>query len=198
MQDPRVACALQHAASSSRRAPPDPRSSAGRTGLRSSARQRPRRPGTDPFGNRRSRGSSSSGGSPGSTAWLRSRAPPSCVTTASRSNPRGSWITYTNQPRRACPRSRREARAPDLLQRLAVEARHPLATGQQLVESLELRQPKRTGDVRQAVVEAQPVVVEPVHVGRTALIALGVDALLERRVACTTMPPSPVVICLLA
>ena len=37
-------------------------------------------------------------------------------------------------------------------------------------------------DVGQAVVEAQAVVVEPAHVGRAALVALGVDALLDRRV----------------
>ena len=33
----------------------------------------------------------------------------------------------------------------------------------------------RARDVRQAVVEAEPVVVEPAHVGRAALVALGVD-----------------------
>src|SRR5207244_5154983 len=42
----------------------------------------------------------------------------------------------------------------------------------------ELRDSEGTGQVRHAVVEAEPVVVEPAHVGRAALVALAVDALL--------------------
>ena len=43
----------------------------------------------------------------------------------------------------------------------------------------ELGQAERARDVGQAVVEAEAVVVEPAHVGRAALVALGVDALLD-------------------
>ncbi len=67
-------------------------------------------------------------------------------------------------------------------QRLRVERGDPVAPRQQLVEALELREPEGAGQLVEAVVEAQPVVVEPVHVGRATLVALGVQALLGRRV----------------
>ena len=63
-------------------------------------------------------------------------------------------------------------------ERLAVPVRHAGARGEQVVEPLELREPERARDVGEAVVEAEPVVVEPAHVGRAALVALGVDPLL--------------------
>ena len=40
-------------------------------------------------------------------------------------------------------------------------------------------EPERAGEVVEAVVEAEPVVVEPAHVGRAALVALGVDPALR-------------------
>ena len=55
---------------------------------------------------------------------------------------------------------------------LAVEAGHPGPVGEHLLEALELGQAERAGDVAEAVVEAEPVVVEPAHVGRAALVAL--------------------------
>ena len=54
------------------------------------------------------------------------------------------------------------------------------AAGEHLVEAAELDDPERARDVAEPVVEAEPVVVEPAHVGRPALVALAVDALLER------------------
>src|SRR3984885_8705572 len=56
-------------------------------------------------------------------------------------------------------------------------SRYAAATREHLVQVLELREPERAGEIGQAVVEAKTVVVEPVHVGRPALIALRVDAL---------------------
>ena len=41
--------------------------------------------------------------------------------------------------------------------------------------------PERAGDIREPVVEAEPVVVEPAHVRGAALVALGVDPLLDAR-----------------
>src|ERR671939_169226 len=73
-------------------------------------------------------------------------------TTSSRSWPRGTCTTKTN---------------------------HPRASRQQVVEPLELGQADRAGDVGEAVVEAEAVVVQPAHVRRAALVALGVDPLLE-------------------
>ena len=64
-------------------------------------------------------------------------------------------------------------------QRLAVERGDPRAVGEHAVEALELREADRARDVGEAVVEAEAVVVEPAHVGRAALVALGVDALLH-------------------
>src|SRR5918912_196943 len=77
-------------------------------------------------------------------------------TTSSRSWPRGTCTTKTN---------------------------HARAPRQQVVEPLELGQADRAGDVGEAVVEAEAVVVQPAHVRRAALVALGVHALLHRRVA---------------
>ena len=85
------------------------------------------------------------------------------------------------------------------LKRLAVEPGDALARGEHLVEVLELCDPERTGDVGEAVVEAEAIVIEPPHVGRAALVALGVDALASLPPSpSVTMPPSPVVSCLLA
>ena len=47
------------------------------------------------------------------------------------------------------------------------------------VEAVELGQADRAGDLGEPVVEAEPVVVEPVHVRRAALVSLAVDALLD-------------------
>ena len=49
------------------------------------------------------------------------------------------------------------------------------ARREHVVEALELGEAERAGEVGEAVVEAEPVVVEPAHVGRPALVALGVD-----------------------
>ena len=87
----------------------------------------------------------------------------------------------------------------DAGERLAVARGDPRAGGEHAVEALELGEADRAGEVGQAVVEAEAVVVEPAHVRRAALVALAVDPLLDRRVArCVTIPPSPVVSCLLA
>ncbi len=77
------------------------------------------------------------------------------------------------------------------LQRLAVELGDARARREHLIEVLQLRQPDRAGDVRQAVVVAEPVVVEPVHVGGAALVSLGVDPLLQARVAERDHAPLP-------
>src|ERR1044071_2790651 len=73
----------------------------------------------------------------------------------SRSIPCGSWTTNTHQPREA--------------------------PGGGVVEPVELGQAQGARDVAEPVVEAQAIVVEPVHVRRAALVALGVDALLVLR-----------------
>ena len=88
--------------------------------------------------------------------------------------PRGSCTTNTNQPRRvAAARPGTGARGPRCPPAPRGRARRPArAAGEHLVEPLELGQAERAGDVRQAVVEAEPVVVEPVHVRRAALVAL--------------------------
>ena len=70
----------------------------------------------------------------------------------------------------------------DARERLAIAVGDPGPRGEHLVEPLELRKAQRAGDVRQPVVEPQPIVIEPPHVGRATLVSLGVDALLERRV----------------
>ena len=78
------------------------------------------------------------------------------------------------------------AREPKLVeprQRLAVQRRDPSATGEHRVEAVELREPERAGELGEPVVEAEPVVVKPVHVRGPALVALGIDLLLLRRVA---------------
>ena len=65
-------------------------------------------------------------------------------------------------------------------ERLAVAAPATRARAASIsLEALELRDAERAGDVREAVVEAEPVVVEPAHVRRAALVALGVDPLLH-------------------
>jgi hypothetical protein len=70
----------------------------------------------------------------------------------------------------------------ELREQLAVQRRDPGTAGQHLVEAVQLRESDRTGDVRQAIVEAEAVVVEPAHVRGAALVSLGVDPLLQRRV----------------
>ena len=115
---------------------------------------------------------------------LDARARRARARSSSRSTPRGSCTTNTNQPRTSPPRSAHGSSSPSIAgERLAVELGHARARGEHLVEAPELREPERAGDVREAVVEAEPVVVEPAHVRRAALVALGVDPLLQRRVA---------------
>ena len=65
-------------------------------------------------------------------------------------------------------------------QRLPVLTGDAGAGGEHVVEPLELREADRAREVREAVVEPEPVVVEPAHVGRAALVALGVDRDLVR------------------
>ena len=102
------------------------------------------------------------------------------TTASSRSTPCGTCTTYTNQPRRFPPSvGAGQPEALDARQRLRVERRDPRPRGEQLVEPLQLSDAERAGEVVEPVVEAQPVVVEPAHVGRPALVALGVDALLD-------------------
>ena len=97
---------------------------------------------------------------------------------ASRSTP-ARQLHHVDEPAAAVAAGvrARQLQALDAGQRLAVQRRHARAGGQHLVEALELGQPERAGDVREPVVEAEPVVVEPAHVGRAALVALAVDAL---------------------
>ena len=83
-------------------------------------------------------------------------------------------------------------------QRLAVPAGGPRAVGEHAVEPVELRQTQGARHVGQAVVEAEPVVVEPAHVGRATLVALGVDVVLCSSEPIVSIPPSPVTSCLLA
>src|SRR4051794_27870943 len=68
------------------------------------------------------------------------------------------------------------------VERLRVPGGDAPAVGQHPVEPLELLDADRAGDVGQAVVEAEAVVIQPAHVGRAALVALGIDALLRRGV----------------
>ena len=116
----------------------------------------------------------------------------------------GTCTTNTNQPRTSPGRRAVLARQAEPLarqagQRLAVPAAATRArAGEHVVEAVELREPERAGDVAQPVVEPEPVVVEPAHVRRAALVALGVDARLHAASASVTIPPSPVVSCLLA
>ena len=70
---------------------------------------------------------------------------------------------------------------------------------QQRVELLHLGDAERRGKVGEPVVEAEALVLEPAHVGGAALVALAAQA--GSGLAApegTIMPPSPVVICLLA
>ena len=83
-----------------------------------------------------------------------------------------------------------------LARRAAATARAAL---EQRVELLDLGDADRGGDVGEPVVEAEAAVVEPAHVGGAALVALAAQA--RRRSSAsggTSIPPSPVVICLLA
>ncbi len=96
----------------------------------------------------------------------------------SRSSPRGSWTTKTNQPRTSPPWSSHGSSTALLRQRRPVPAGHPRPRGEHLVEALELGEPDRGRHVREPVVEAEAIVVEPAHVRRAALVALGVDPLL--------------------
>ena len=68
-------------------------------------------------------------------------------------------------------------------QRLAVALRGAPRAGRACPQPLELGYAERAGDVGEAIVEAEPVVVEPVHVRGAALVSLGVDPLLLRRIA---------------
>ena len=89
--------------------------------------------------------------------------------------------------------------AAELGEPLAVEGRDGLARVEHLVQPLELRDPDRRVQVGEPVVEPEAIVLEPVHVRRPALVALAVDVLGDLRVPeVTSIPPSPVVICLLA
>ena len=133
---------------------------------------------------RRSRGSSSSGGSPGGRACSGRRASRSARIVASRST-RAAARRCTRTSRARPPPARRDtaARAPRC--RRAPRRRRPRrgpVPASMPVETLELREADRAGDLAEAVVEAEPVVIEPVHVGCAALVALAVDALLERGV----------------
>ncbi len=143
-------------------------------------------------GGRSARGRSSSGGSPAGRACSGSPPPPSARTVSSRSTPRGQ-LHDEHEPAAPVrrPRPRTAARAPRCPTSASrYSAGHARARGEHLLQARELRDAERAGDVRQAVVEAEPVVVEPAHVGRAALVALGVDPLLElgRRRASPSRP----------
>ena len=105
--------------------------------------------------------------------------------TSSRSRPRGTCTTNTNQPRRSPPASSHGSPSPSMLRQRRAVGAAPRARGRRACRpgGASWTEADGAGDVGQAVVEAQAVVVEPAHVGRAALVALGVDALLERRVA---------------
>ena len=95
--------------------------------------------------------------------------------------PGGSWTTNTNQPRTLPPLVGAWQLEPlDPRQRLLVERRDSRPRGEHLLQALELGQADRAGDIGEPVVEAEAVVIEPAHVWRAALVALGVEALLER------------------
>src|SRR3954452_5859959 len=82
--------------------------------------------------------------------------------------------------------ARVRARQPEALdpgERLAVARGDPGAVGEHAVEALELGEDDRARYAGEAVVEAEAIVVEPPHVRRAALVALGGDARLQRRVA---------------
>src|SRR5439155_943461 len=77
----------------------------------------------------------------------------------------------------------RQLNALDARQRFAIATGYPAARCQHLIQPLELNDPDRGRDLRQPVVESQPVVLERAHVSGAALVALGVHPLLERSVA---------------
>ena len=84
-------------------------------------------------------------------------------------------------------------------QALPVPAGHACAVGEHLVEPLELGDAERRLDVGQPVVETDPLVRHDLHPRRAALVALAAGHRRGRLgVPGTSMPPSPVVICLLA
>ena len=178
---------------------PATRSSRGRTAARSSGRRRPRRPGTRPPCARTARGSSSSGERRGSRACSGFRGRGARGQSQSRSTSRGSWTTYTNQPRRtwlppqwAAVESGQGSSTPSMSARASPYAP---ATRARPASSSSSRsswaRPRAQAISRQAVVEAQAIVVEPVHVGGAALVSLGVDPLLERRVRGRDHPALP-------
>jgi hypothetical protein len=79
---------------------------------------------------------------------------------------------------RVLARERQPALGDEAGQGVPIPRRNARAVGEHRVEALELDQPERAREVRQAVVEAEAVVIEPAHVRRAALVALGVDLLL--------------------
>ena len=108
--------------------------------------------------------------------------------------PRGTCTTNTNQLRRSCPRSSQGSTSPSMP---ASRSRYRRATRsrsrEQGVEPLDLGHADRRRDVREPVVEAQPVVREPVHVVGAALVALAADAAprpRRRRRSASRPPPS--------
>ena len=77
----------------------------------------------------------------------------------------------------------RECEALDLRERLAVQVRHTRTARERLAEPSQLHDAERARELVEAVVEAEPIVVQPAHVRRATLVALGVDPLLKRLVA---------------
>src|SRR3954471_226399 len=69
----------------------------------------------------------------------------------------------------------RQPQSLDAGQGLAVPAGHPRAIGQHAVQARQLGVAEGAREVGQAIVEAQAIVIEPAHVWRAALVALGVD-----------------------
>ena len=68
----------------------------------------------------------------------------------------------------------------DAGKRREVQRGDPRPIVQHRVQMRELRDPERACEIRQPVVEAEPVVIEPAHVRRAALVSLGVDPHLDR------------------
>ena len=159
-----------------RRGPPGPRSSPGRRAAPASARRRLRRPGTGPRGSRARAGAGRGGCRAGRPCW-RCRARP-----GGRSSRRGRPRRRGGRRRRTscaapAPRPAIGASTPSTPARpLLVERGDRGAARQQRVELLDLGDAERRGEVGEAVVEAEPVVVEPAHVGGAALVALAAQA----------------------
>src|SRR5205823_12761705 len=95
----------------------------------------------------------------------------------------GGQLDHVDEPAAAVAASVGEwqLHALDAGDRLAIQDGGAVAPGQQLDEALELRYSERAGEGGAPVVEPEPGVVEPAHVGRAALVALAVDALLHLR-----------------